>query len=217
MAYLYRPRVFLGKHRGPQIPRWPLLWIWQVLKLSQASYLRNSGLDSAVYVRFVTACWFFMLSQLLTTFVILVSLHISYAPSSILPSSISQASVSSLIESTTGGRKYLWVHTVLLWWQSICWIIVVVYVGWGNIQMRREQILDPLHDAKDADRDEESVDVKIEGIPQGINSKGWRFRTCKVSNIPPRESTILNKDGNSSLYCKTCGPSRLSGIISIHV
>lgn len=190
LTYLYRPRVYLGKHRGPRPPKWPLAWTWQVLKLPQEYYLRNAGLDSAVYVRWITACWFFMLSQLLTTVVILLPLHIHYAPDEVLPSSIAQASVSSLINSTSGGRNYLWVRTVLLWYQSISWMCVVVYVGWGNIRMRREQILDPLHDAKDEDADEENQgNMQKEGIPPGVNPKGWRFRTIRVSNVPSRRST----------------------------
>lgn len=187
MAYLYRPRAFLGQHRGPQIPKWPLLWTWQVLKLPQDWYLKNTGLDSAVYVRFVTGCWMFMFSQVVTTLVILLPLYIFYAPDNVLPSSIAQASVSSLVNSTTGGREYLWVRTVLLWWQSFCWVSVVVYVGWGNIRMRREQILDPLVDAKDADRTAEDPQDPLEGIPPGVSPKGWRFRTIKVSNVPTRK------------------------------
>ena len=188
MAYLYRPRAFLGKKRGPQQPKWPLMWIPQVLSLSQDWYLKNTGLDSAVYIRFITGCWYFMLSQLCTTLVILLPLHIIYAPENVLPSSISQASVSSLVNSTTGGRNYLWVRTVLLWWQTFCWITVVIYLGWGNIRMRREQILDPLQDAKDADKDEEAdMSVPVEGVPPGTNTRGWRFRTVKVSNVPTRE------------------------------
>ena len=191
MSYLYRPRAFLGKHRGPQIPKWPLLWVYQVIMLPQDWYLKNTGLDSAVYVRFITGCWMFMLSQLATTLVILLPLYISYAPDNVLPSSIAQASVSSLVNSTTGGRQYLWVRTVLLWWQSFCWISVVVYVGWGNIRMRREQILDPLQDAKDADKDEEQLQGPQEGVPAGVSVHGWRFRTVKVSNVPTRESIAL--------------------------
>lgn len=194
MAYLYRPRQFLGANRAPPLPKYPLAWIWQVLRLSQDWYLRHSGLDAAVYVRFVTACWYFMLSQLCTTLVITLPLHIIYAPESVLPSSIAQASVNSLISSTTGGQSYLWVRTVLLWWQTICWITAVIYVGWGNIRMRREQILYPWTDTRDGDRDSEATPSAIEDKtgskadrPAGIDTRGWRFRTVKLSNIPARE------------------------------
>lgn len=196
MAYLYRPRVFLGKHRGPQIPKWPLAWIPQVLKIPQSWYLQNAGLDAAVYVRFVTGCWYFMLSQVCTTFIIILPLHLIYAPGSILPSNIAKASVASLIDSQTGGRKYLWVHTVLLWWMSACWITNIVYVGWGNIRMRREQLLMPYQDAKDGDTDEEKARLyggqgadgaDQPGMPPGLSTRGWRFRTVKVSNVPQRE------------------------------
>lgn len=199
MAYLYRPRQFLGANRGPALPKYPLVWIKQVLSLSQDWYLRNAGLDAAVYIRFVTGCWYFMLSQLFTTLIITLPLHISYAPEDVLPSSISQASVTSLQNSTTGGRKYLWVRTVLLWWQSFSWICVVIYVGWGNIRMRREQVIYPWTDTREnppAEKDSESGPRNggLEGRtgskadrPEGVDIRGWRFRTVKVSNIPARE------------------------------
>lgn len=213
MAYLYRPRQFLGKNRGPPLPKWPFAWIPQVLKLSQEWYLTHSGLDSAVYIRFITGCWCFMLSQLCTTLVINLPLHIIYAPDNVLPSSIAQASVSSLINSTNGGRNYLWVRTVLLWWQTISWIAVVVYLGWGNIRMRREQILDPWRDAKNGIEEEQDSErlvgtagqgggnvfstmteeeARLYGAPPpGTNLRGWRFRTVKLSNIPDREFGLV--------------------------
>lgn len=194
MAYLYRPRQFLGANRPPPLPKYPFAWIWQVLRLSQDWYLRHSGLDAAVYVRFVTGCWYFMLSQLCTTLVINLPLHIIYAPEEVLPSSIAQASVSSLINSKTGGRSYLWVRTVLLWWQSICWISVVIYVGWGNIRMRREQVIYPWTDMRDGVKKDSESASKLEDHtgsradrPESIDTRGWRFRTVKVSNIPSRE------------------------------
>lgn len=197
MAYLYRPRQFLGVNRPPPLPKWPFAWVWQVLRLSQDWYLRHSGLDAAVYIRFVTGCWYFMLSQLCTTLIITLPLHITYAPESVLPSSIAQASVNSLITSTTGGRSYLWVRTVLLWWQSICWIAVVIYVGWGNIRMRREQVLYPWTDMRDGGaKDSESALKLVDHTgssgdrPEGIDTRGWRFRTVKVSNIPARRSSL---------------------------
>ena len=57
--------------------------------------------------------------------------------------------------------------------------------------MRREQILDPLQDAKDADKDEEQLQGPQEGVPAGVSVHGWRFRTVKVSNVPTRESIAL--------------------------
>ena len=181
MAYLYRSRSYFGKHRTPHLSGRPFAWV-KAVTLPQSWFLQHSGLDSAVYVRFVTGCWMFMVSQLLTTAVILIPLHIIYAPDTVARSSLARASVTALIDSTSGGRGLLWTHTVLLYWQTICWIAVVVWVGWGNIRMRREQLRSPLHDARDADEDKESQDTS--GIASTVNRSGWRFRTIKVSNIP---------------------------------
>lgn len=191
MGYLYRPRFFFMK--GPMSRR-PFGWIAQALR-PQTWFFRHTGLDSAVYVRFVEGCWYFMASQVLTTAVVLIPLHISYAPDSVLPSSLARASVTSLIDSTSGGRDRLWVHTVLLYWQSICWITVMAWVGWGNIRMRREQILYPMRDCKPLDDE-----VGAASPPGQGHERGRRFRTVKVSNIPPH----MRNEGALRSYFDSC-------------
>lgn len=41
---------------SPRQPKWPLAWIWQVLRTSDETFLRLSGVDATVYTRFLRAC-----------------------------------------------------------------------------------------------------------------------------------------------------------------
>jgi hypothetical protein len=81
---------------------------------------------------------FYTLLQLLIVAPILLPLHILYSPSTVDVTSMIRAGISSLVESS--GSKWLWVHSVLIWWVTACWISTVIWIIWGGAGYRRREV-----------------------------------------------------------------------------
>ena len=109
--------------------------------------------------------------QVLVVMPILMPLHILYSPDTIAKTSMIRASVSSLVETSQG--RWLWVHTILIWWSSILWLFTALWIIWGGIGYRKREVerLRERHAAQG------KSDEEVEGAKQ--------FRTLMVLNIPP--------------------------------
>lgn len=126
------------------------------------------------YVSFRTplTAVFYIVIQVLVVMPVLMPLHILYSPSTISKTSMIRASVSSLVE--TSGAKWLWVHTILIWWSSILWLSTALWIVWGGIGYRKREVerLRLRHANK------EKVEAED---PEGAK----QFRSLMVLNIPP--------------------------------
>lgn len=111
------------------------------------------GLDITLHIRFLRACCesgplaglalysqavFYTLLQLLIVAPILLPLHILYSPSNVDITSMIRAGISSLVESS--GSKWLWVHSLLIWWVTACWVLTVIWIIWGGAGYRRREV-----------------------------------------------------------------------------
>ena len=79
------------------MPRWPFGWVLQTCWLDDQYYAEHSGLDFAIYIRFLRACAYFTLSQTLTTFPVLTAIDVVFAPADAAISQIARASLTSLV------------------------------------------------------------------------------------------------------------------------
>lgn len=70
--------------------------------------------------------------------VILAPLHIFYAPDEIGSESMNKAGIRSA--QNPDERRWLWVHVVLLYWMVITWIGNLIWVIWGVLMYRKEEI-----------------------------------------------------------------------------
>jgi hypothetical protein len=118
---------------SPLHPKWPLMWIWQVLRTNDETFLRLSGVDATVYTRFLRACCelrlfvsrvahdlllvvYFAALHTCTTLVVLLPIHYVLAPPEIKKSDINRGSVTTLVRGLPEERadKILWVHMVMV-------------------------------------------------------------------------------------------------------
>lgn len=129
LGHLFSGRCFLSTRPTPlnlsfpTVRRWPLLWLFRVGMLPEKFFLEHTGLDSAVYIRFLRGCFYFCIFCLLSLMVVLLPLHYRHAPTDVPDSSIAKASLSSLVK-TDEGQRLLWVHVICLWVLSAAWILV---------------------------------------------------------------------------------------------
>lgn len=56
MGYLFRARTFVAYKPTPDYGRWPLVWMWDAMRLRQKFFEESCGPDAAVYVRFLRGC-----------------------------------------------------------------------------------------------------------------------------------------------------------------
>lgn len=122
-------------------------------------------------------------------------LHIFYSSGEISRTSMTRASVSSLVGRS--GAKWLWVHAVLLWWVTLTWTATILWVTWGGLAYRRREIKRLEERVKESRAKHQRVEAGETGIQE---ADGWsvaddsegikRFRTLMVTNVPPdSEST----------------------------
>ncbi|GAA93771.1 uncharacterized protein L969DRAFT_92310 [Mixia osmundae IAM 14324] len=175
MGYLYQIRCFAAGHKSPRLASNPLLWIWQTAMLTDDFYVSRTGMDAATYVRWIRGCWYIILLHLVTVFVILMPLHLHYAPPTISQGSMARASLSSLVLSPTG-INYLWVHTVLMWWVSLTWMVMLIWLSMGVIRHRRKTLDQLALDLADPTGDQD--------YPERSSKGAWKYRTVVVSNLP---------------------------------
>ncbi len=130
------------------------------------------GCDLTLHIRFLRGSRtstsdhadtvFYVLLQAAVVLPILMPLHILYAPSNISKTSMIRASVSSLVESS--GHKWLWVHSILIWWTSILWMLTVLWIVWGGIGYRKREVA---------------------RLRARAPASASQYRTLMVLNIPP--------------------------------
>lgn len=119
--------------------------------------------------------------------------HVHYAPPDAKKSSMTRASISSLVKSS--GTKWLWIHAFLIWWITITWTLTLMWITWGALAYRRREIRKLARSveaaknkpggtlmvtAPTADGSEQTA-VPVQEEPEGAK----RFRTLMVENIPP--------------------------------
>jgi 4-hydroxybenzoate polyprenyltransferase len=115
---------------------------------------------------------FYIFIQVLVIMPVLMPLHILYSPNTIAKTSMLRASVSSLVETT--GDKWLWVHSILIWWSSILWLATALWIVWGGIGYRKREV--------ERLRARQRMQAKeVEEDPEGAK----QFRSLMVLNIPP--------------------------------
>lgn len=118
-------------------------------------------------------------------------LHIFYSPKDISKTSMTRASVSSLVESS--GSRWLWVHAILIWWITITWTMTVLWITWGALAYRRREIRRLAERVKESRAKRRQMGGGEEGL--AANDDAWtvgddregikRFRTLMVTNVPP--------------------------------
>lgn len=116
---------------SPPHPKWPLVWIWQVLRTPDDIFLQLSGVDATVYTRFLRACcecasslnWplftpclvYFTALHTCTTLVVILPIHYLLSPPDIKRSDINRGSITTLVSGLAdGGEKILWVHMCMV-------------------------------------------------------------------------------------------------------
>ena len=82
---------------------------------------------------------YFTLLQALTTFPILCPIHVRFSDSSISPKSMICASISSLVNNSTG-LSLLWIHIYLLLWITFSWIAMLLWLCNGVLKLRAVEI-----------------------------------------------------------------------------
>lgn len=174
-GYLYQSRSFIPFRPVKQHSEWPLAWIWDAIKLRSTDLALRSGIDAAAYVIFIQGCWFFSMSQLLVTFPVVFAIHLVYSPNTYPDDDINRASLSALVTVEANVSK-LWVHVLLCWYMSLCFVITIFYVGRKILRLRRMVLQDM------AQRRE----FQAGHDPHFF---GWRHRTLLISNIPTEMRT----------------------------
>jgi len=127
---------------------------------------------------------------------ILMPLHIFYSSDEISPTSMTRASVSTLV--VTSGARWLWVHALLLWWVTLTWTATILWITWGGLAYRRREVKRLEKKVKASRADRQRVTGGETGVAEGDtacsvgdDSEGIkRFRTLMVTNVPP-DSELL--------------------------
>jgi len=168
--------------------RWPLAWAYQALKFDEWFYATHTGMDTAVYVRFLRACVYWVLLQTLTTAPILLTIHFKFSRGAPL-SDMSSASLSYLVTKCNlddpnadkitlcthvpneEGRKLLWIHLCLLWYITLTWFYALWWIAKGSIRTRRRWIAELAKKRQKAEGDAKmGRAVPLEGSEQDPNA-----------------------------------------------
>ncbi|KAG9102105.1 hypothetical protein FRC06_002321 [Ceratobasidium sp. 370] len=182
-GYLYQARCW-AKVPAPALPSIPLAWVRQVLLIREPNLFRLVGTDATVYTRFLLGCVCFVALHAVTTLPVLLPLHVTHAPPSVSPRSMTRASLSSITDSGAfggdrdswkGNLKLLSVHCALMWWLSVTWIGTLLWICRGAFRLREAMV----QDAKTA---REKYLAENNGVEHP--HQGWRLRTVMVSDIP---------------------------------
>lgn len=169
-GYLYQARAFVPFRPVKMHGLWPLAWVWSVVRTRTSDIALRSGVDSAAYVCVLNGVWLFAVSQLLTTFPVLLALHLHFSPSSYAPTDLNRASLSALV-SDKDNVHLLFVHVLLLWWMTLAFYLTIIRIGRQILRLRRLVL-----------RDESQN--QAQHVPQDASHRGWRHRTLLVTNIP---------------------------------
>ncbi|CAE6500165.1 unnamed protein product [Rhizoctonia solani] len=136
-GYLYMARCWAAIP-SPVQPKWPLAWIWQVLRTDDETFLRLSGVDATVYTRFLRACFYFAALHTCTTLLVILPIHYILGSSEIKKSDINRGSVTTLVSGLPDERadKILWVHMGMVIWITISWMLFLTWFVLGSLKYR---------------------------------------------------------------------------------
>ena len=133
--------------------------------------------------------WFALLHTF-TTFPVLFPIHVVFSEGD-SPASMTRASISSLT-GTAKGRSLLWIHLVIILWISITWMITLLWLAHGLMQMRTANLQAAAKNHPNRSKTQyrhphpqyffqPDVDPMMRIDDQ---HKGVRYRTVVVANIP---------------------------------
>ncbi|CAE6538042.1 unnamed protein product [Rhizoctonia solani] len=136
-GYLYMARCWAATP-SPLQPKWPLMWIWQVLRTDDETFLRLSGVDATVYTRFLRACFYFAALHTCTTLLVILPIHYLLGSPEIKKSDINRGSVTTLVSGLPDERadKILWVHMGMVVWITISWMLFLTWFVLGSLRYR---------------------------------------------------------------------------------
>lgn len=147
-------------------------------------------------------------------------LHIFYSPDNISSTSMTRASVSSLVQSS--GQRWLWVHAVLVWWMTLTWLATALWIIWGGLAYRKREVrrlAERTRQSREKLREQQGGEV---GAGPAGQSEAWsvgdecegikRFRTVMITNVPP-DSECGARTTRLSLTQHQCATRRRSGTI----
>lgn len=122
-----------------------------------------------------------------STFPILLAINFYYSPDTISKSSIERSSLTSLVTGTKG-LNLLPIHVVFVWLVVLSWFANLVWIGYGALRIRRNELRRLLRDETERNQPTPSSthDFSPELDPSIPDDElGWRYRTVLVRNIPP--------------------------------
>jgi hypothetical protein len=108
-----------------------------------------------------------------TTFPIILPIHVLFSTPDVERKSLLRASISSL--TGTSGQRFFPIHVVALYWLVISWALTLVWCAKGLFQYRSKSILAQKITGYDKD--------KLRQVEQST-TRGIRWRTVMVTNIP---------------------------------
>ncbi|KAJ7784498.1 hypothetical protein B0H16DRAFT_1681889 [Mycena metata] len=202
-GYLYQGRSW-ARYPSPPSPRgWPLSWVKQVVFFPADKMNELRGVDATLYIRFLRGCFFFVLLHTLTTFPILFPIHVEFSEDSVSKKSMTRASITSLV-ATKKGLALLWIHICLLFWITLSWMAILLWICHGAFQLRADKIAitakrmashDPAHTSVYPHPHPQYGFTDVPTPDRNHPNFGLRLRTVMVSNVPPalREEKVLKE------------------------
>ncbi|KAJ7259497.1 hypothetical protein B0H12DRAFT_1014472 [Mycena haematopus] len=202
-GYLYQGRSW-ARYPSPPSPRgWPLSWVKEVVWFPPNKMNELRGVDATLYIRWLRGCFFFVLLHTVTTFPILFPIHVEFSDDSISSKSMTRASITSLVVSAKG-LSLLWIHICLLFWITLSWIGILLWICHGAFQFRVDKIA--IAARRMASYDPADTTCYPHPHPQYAFTEvptpdshhpnfGLRLRTVMVSNVPSalREEKVLKE------------------------
>ncbi|KAF8634132.1 hypothetical protein AX15_001064 [Amanita polypyramis BW_CC] len=193
-GYLFQGRSWARYASPPSPAGWPLSWVMEVIRTSEYRLNELCGVDAALYTRFLRGCFWFAFLHTLTTFPVLFSIHVRFSENSVSRTSMTRASISSLVR-TVKGLSLLWIHILLLFWITLTWIVILCWICSGAFKLRQGHIYAAARRMSVA-RSGDSPPVMFPHPhppyifndsltpDDGHPNAGLRSRTIMVSNVP---------------------------------
>ncbi|KAJ6508720.1 hypothetical protein C8R45DRAFT_815696 [Mycena sanguinolenta] len=202
-GYLFQGRSW-ARYASPPSPRgWPLSWVKEVVWFPPAKMNEIRGVDATLYIRWLRGCFYFVLLHTLTTFLILFPIHVEFSEDSISQKSMTRASITSLVTSAKG-LSLLWIHICLLFWITLSWIGILLWICHGAFQLRADKIAiaakrmaahDPADTTCYPHPHPQYAFTEVPTPDSHHPNLGLRLRTVMVSNLPAalRDEKVLKE------------------------
>lgn len=110
-----------------------------------------------------------------------------------------RAGISSLVESS--GSRWLWVHSVLIWWVTICWVGTVLWIVWGGIGYRRREV-DRLRRRVEGEKQKRQGKERREGSGEGQEGEISGVLVGDVPGAEARENGEMYVNGEEPIGVK---------------